>query len=45
LKRIYESSWAIIKNHCMMHGQQNVKFCVLSDLAKVPEFGFLYIRS
>ena len=25
LKRMYASSWAITKNHCMMHGQQNVK--------------------
>ena len=25
LKRICPSSWAITKNHCMMHGQQNVK--------------------
>jgi len=26
LKRICASSWTITKNHCMMHGQQNVKF-------------------
>jgi len=25
LKRICASSWTIAKNHCMMHGQQNVK--------------------
>jgi len=28
LKRICASSWAITKNHCMMHGQQNVKFSI-----------------
>jgi len=27
LKRICASSWTIAKNHCMMHGQQNVKLC------------------
>jgi len=26
MKRICASSWTITKNHCMMHGQQNVKF-------------------
>jgi len=26
LKRICASSWTIAKYHCMMHGQQNVKF-------------------
>ena len=26
-KRICASSWTVTKNHCMMHGQQNVKFC------------------
>ena len=25
MKRICASNWAITKNHCMMHGQQNVK--------------------
>jgi len=25
LKEICASSWTIAKNHCMMHGQQNVK--------------------
>ena len=25
MKRICASSWTITKNHCMMHGQQNVK--------------------
>jgi len=28
LKRICASSWTIAKNHCMMHGQQNVKYPV-----------------
>jgi len=28
LKRICASSWAITKNHCKMHGQQNVKEAV-----------------
>ena len=26
LERICASSWLLTKNHCMMHGQQNVKF-------------------
>jgi len=25
VKRICASSWTITKNHCVMHGQQNVK--------------------
>ena len=25
MKRICASSWTVTKNHCMMHGQQNVK--------------------
>jgi len=25
LKGIFASSWTITKNHCIMHGQQNVK--------------------
>ena len=27
MKGICASSWTITKNHCMMLGQQNVKFC------------------
>jgi hypothetical protein len=27
-KGIYVSRWSFAKNHCMIHGQQNVKFCV-----------------
>jgi len=30
LKRICASSWTIAKNHCTMHGQQNVKNVMLS---------------
>jgi len=26
------SSWTITKNHCMMHGQQNVKNAVLKSV-------------
>jgi len=26
MKGICASSWTVTKNHCMMHGQQNVKF-------------------
>jgi len=41
LKRICASGWAITKNHCVKHGQQNVKFLkikvdffYLTDLSK-----------
>ena len=33
MKGICASSWTITKNHCMMHGQQNVKLCWESLIA------------
>ena len=36
LKRICASSWTVTKNHCMMHGQQNVKlYSVLFYIAPI----------
>jgi len=32
LKGICASSWTITKNHCMMHGQQNVKLYVATRI-------------
>jgi len=32
LKGIYALSWTIIKNRCMMHGQQNVKYVILVNI-------------
>ena len=32
MKRICAWSWTITKNHCMMHGQQNVKYCKADGL-------------
>ena len=34
MKRICASSWTVAKNHCMMHGQQNVK-------SKIKSFNFI----
>jgi len=33
LKGICASSWTVTKNHCMMHGQQNVKPNVVEILS------------
>ena len=40
MKRICASSWTIAKNHCMMHGQQNVKNVTLTTYQRT--FNCLY---
>ena len=32
IERICVSRWSFTKNHYMMHGQQNVKFCCVSSV-------------
>jgi len=44
LKKICASSWAITKNHCMMHGQQNVIFYKNWALRPVFDSGPAHVR-